>query len=740
MRRASKGYYGVDTLLFQTMHVQGQTLQGEGSTIPVESHHTPTSAPSTSQPPTSPTMQITHNVEETATMPHDSSHQRKVESFESDLKQTKLTYGAAYTKLIMRVKKLEHKVKSNQSRRRARVVISNNEEDLEDPSKQGRKIAEIDQNPSISLVQDEGTSWIQEDAEIQGRTSADTKILLDQEEPTEPVEVLGSSEKGEKEISTANVPVSTAKEIPEEVSTGEPDIDVTLTEALVDLLKNPKEVARREVISPPIDEELALKFHVEEQAELERLQKERATQDEASNVALAEEFDEIQVRIDGDHELAVRLTHEEEEKYTIKEKARLLAEFFERRKRQLAAKRAEAIRNKPPTRTQVRNSMITYLKHMGKYTHQQLKHKTFEEVQKLYEREKKWIDDFEPMDDDNQQQAEGTKKRPRADSVEESSKKKKLEEENDAEKEELRASMDVVPKDDIVIDMLDDFDKQDVIDLHKLVNERYETTSPEGCDLLLWGDLRTLFEPDEEDEIWKNQHDYNLISWRLFDSCGVHILLMNTRVAIHMMIEKTYPLTQEMLSRMINRRLEVDHESEMTFELISFNFISIVLKLRLSKKFVLKLRKNWHNLVIGRNYGAANVMKDGITVAKTLKYKDEIKNICANLVNSQVANATNDGLRMAIWDCMSRTVDIHLEETHLTSCELSGKRCCQIPNSLRVVDIADLNLEWLFGIVTMEVGSDGLTFITISNPHVKALVVPILAGLEEKLLGNPHFY
>ncbi|GKB53678.1 reverse transcriptase domain, reverse transcriptase zinc-binding domain protein [Tanacetum coccineum] len=110
----------------------------------------------------------------------------------------------------------------------------------------------------------------------------------------------------------------------------------------------------------------------------------------------------------------------------------------------------------------------------------------------------------------------------------------------------------------IFSEMLDDFDRQDVINLHRLVNERYETTSPEGYDLLLWGDLKTLFEPNEEDEIWKNQQDYNLISWRLFDSCGVHVLLMNTRVAIHMMIEKKYPLTQEMLSRMLNRRLEDD--------------------------------------------------------------------------------------------------------------------------------------------------------------------------------------
>ncbi|GJW72645.1 ribonuclease H-like domain-containing protein [Tanacetum coccineum] len=360
------------------------------------------------------------------------------------------------------------------------------------------------------------------------------------------------------------------------------------------------------------DAELAQRLHKEELAELDRAQKEKQNQEEATSAALAEEFDEIQARIDADHELAVRLTHKEQEKYIIEERARLLAEFFERRKKQLAAERAEAIRNKPPTRTQVRNMMITYLKHMGKYTHQQLKHKNFEEVQKLYEREKKWIDDFKPIDDDSQQQAESTKKRPRADSEEESSKKQKLEEDNDAEKEELRDSMDVVPRDDVAIDveslatkypivdwkthilnenmmyyqiiradgssknykifseMLDDFDRQDVIDLHRLVNERYETTSPEGYDLLLWGDLKTLFEPNEEDEIWKNQQDYNLISWRLFDSCGVHVLLMNTGVAIHMMIEKKYPLTQEMLSRMLNRRLEVNYESEMAFELLRF--------------------------------------------------------------------------------------------------------------------------------------------------------------------------
>ncbi|GJS87638.1 putative ribonuclease H-like domain-containing protein [Tanacetum coccineum] len=181
----------------------------------------------------------------------------------------------------------------------------------------------------------------------------------------------------------------------------------------------------------------------------------------------------------------------------------------------------------------------------------------------------------EKKNDESQQQAGSSKKRSREDSDEDNAKKQKLE--DDVEKEELRDSMDVVPRDDIAIDveslatkylivdwkthiltenmmyyqiiradgssknykifMLDDFDRQDVMDLHRLVQERYDTTSPKGYEWLLWGDLKILFEPNEEDEIWKNQQDYNLISLRLFDSCGIHILLMHNGIAIHMMIE-----------------------------------------------------------------------------------------------------------------------------------------------------------------------------------------------------------
>lgn len=47
------------------------------------------------------------------------------------------------------------------------------------------------------------------------------------------------------------------------------------------------------------------------------------------------------------------------------------------------------------------------------------------------------------------------------------------------------------------------------------------------------------------------------------------------------------------------------------------------------------------NVVIEQSWGAPKVTKDGVTVAKSIEFKDKVKNIGASLVK-QVANATND--------------------------------------------------------------------------------------------------
>ncbi|GKA13221.1 reverse transcriptase domain-containing protein [Tanacetum coccineum] len=504
MRRVSKGYTGVNIPLFSSMLVQGLIQEGKGSTVPVESHHTPITTPSTSQLPLSLPSRV-------PTPPHDSPllEGHTPGSDEGSMTLNELT--VLCTQLSTKVASLEQDLKQTK-----KVY-----EDLEDPSKQGRRIAEIDQNPSISLVKDEGTSWIQEDDEIQGRTSADTEILLDQEEPTKLVEDLGSGEKGEKEISNANISISTASVTPK-VSTAAENL-----------------VARQE--------------------------------------------QEVIVEADQAHDIDWS---------------------------DPAVLRYHTLQNRSFSVAEVRKNMCMYLKNQGGYKQSHFKGISYEDIRLIFEKVWDQNHDFVPKDSEiEKEQAVSSKKRSREDSDEDNAKKQKLK--DDAEKEELRDSIDVVPRDDIAIDveslatnylifdwkthvltenmmyyqiikadgssknykifseMLDDFDRQDVMDLHRLVQERYDTTSPEGYDLLLWGDLKILFEPNEEDEIWKNQQDYNLISWRLFDSCGIHMLLMHTGIAIHMMIEKKYPLTQEMLSRMLSRRLEVDQESEMAFELLS---------------------------------------------------------------------------------------------------------------------------------------------------------------------------
>ncbi|GJZ00591.1 hypothetical protein Tco_0518020 [Tanacetum coccineum] len=251
---------------------------------------------------------------------------KKVESLETDLKQTKLTYGAAYTKLIKKVKKLENKVKSNQARRRARIVVSDDEEDLEDPSKQGRKISEIDQDPTISLVQ--------HDAEIQGRQEHDMEFEFDLD--------------AAKDVSTAEEDISTAKP----VSTA----GAAVTTASVDVSTATVSTAK---------DKAALRL----QAELEEEERQRiASVQEAASSFNIEEWDDIQARVEADEELAQRLQAEEREKYSEAEKARLLAEIINQRKMYFAAQKAEERRNKPPTQAQQRAYMSNYNKHMGAYT------------------------------------------------------------------------------------------------------------------------------------------------------------------------------------------------------------------------------------------------------------------------------------------------------------------------------------------------------------------------------------
>ncbi|GJX45291.1 hypothetical protein Tco_0261967 [Tanacetum coccineum] len=258
------------------------------------------------------------------------------------------------------------------------------------------------------------------------------------------------------------------------------------------------------------DEQVAKDLHDKIQVELE---------EEASMATLAELYDDVQAQIDADQELAARMTLEEHEKYTVEERARMLAEFIKNRKKQLAVERAEAIRSKPPTKSQLRNLMMTYLKNTGRFTHAQLKHRDFEEIQGLYNKEKELVDTFVPIgyeEDERMIKDLNTKA------------------EEESKEEQLNTFLSIVPNEEEAIDyevldkryqivdwkskfyhndrygephdyyrvfradgssrciktfteMVSRFDRMDFLELHSLVMQRFETTTPEGIDLILWG-------------------------------------------------------------------------------------------------------------------------------------------------------------------------------------------------------------------------------------------------------------
>ncbi|GKB39358.1 hypothetical protein Tco_0884300 [Tanacetum coccineum] len=295
-----------------------------------------------------------------------------------------------------------------------------------------------------------------------------------------------------------------------------------------------------------------------------------------------------------------------------------------------AAQRAAEIRSRPPTKTQLRNLMMTYLKNMGGYKHSQLKGKTYEEIHELYERQRKRNQDFIPMDSEKEAQKSSkrlkrvagsyaTQKSPKKPKVMKSVKNVTEEEaaEYEKEKEELRLSLKIISGDDSEVNyeplsrrfpivnweykllgnvdakdmyvykltradgsssyhgdmqaFLRRLDRQDLNDLYRLVQERFQDHPLEGHDLLLWGDLRMLFDPDEKDELWMNQLDWKLLKWKLYESCGVHTLFMDgTPMEINMLVEKKYPLIKELLEKMLNLQLEAEEESTMAFELIKF--------------------------------------------------------------------------------------------------------------------------------------------------------------------------
>ncbi|GJX74666.1 putative ribonuclease H-like domain-containing protein [Tanacetum coccineum] len=314
------------------------------------------------------------------------------------LEEAKAAQDRVITRLKLRVKKLEKKRKERTPQTmirrlfKGRVESSDDDLDEEDAYKQGRK-----SDKKKPMFKDSDFYGLDDDMEnVEGETVYAATFGVSTARPT--VSTVGPS--------TSAVGTSTGILEDEMVTMADTLIAIRQTRTRPSYLPRPTSVVitdteqeQRRLTTPPpsqpldtrdkgkgimvepdppvkikrsdqgdlqlqADAELAQLLHQEELAQVERRQRERAAQEEASIAALYEEYDTIQASIDADALFAARLQQEEREQFTIEERAQFLVETIAAQRKFRAAQRAVKIRSKPPTKTQIRNMMITYLKNI----------------------------------------------------------------------------------------------------------------------------------------------------------------------------------------------------------------------------------------------------------------------------------------------------------------------------------------------------------------------------------------
>ncbi|GJY29380.1 hypothetical protein Tco_0405147 [Tanacetum coccineum] len=80
--------------------------------------------------------------------------------------------------------------------------------------------------------------------------------------------------------------------------------------------------------------------------------------------------------------------------------------------------------------------------------------------------------------------------------------------------------------------------------------------------------MESSIDENNQGDFWNNQQEWEIARWRLYEGCGVCILELKDGTAIYMLVERRYPLSKELLQRMLDLGLEVEEEIMCpTFEL-----------------------------------------------------------------------------------------------------------------------------------------------------------------------------
>ncbi|GJW64502.1 hypothetical protein Tco_0116386 [Tanacetum coccineum] len=104
--------------------------------------------------------------------------------------------------------------------------------------------------------------------------------------------------------------------------------------------------------------------------------------------------------------------------------------------------------------------------------------------------------------------------------------------------------------------------RADLMTIYGRVMTFYQDKKAEGVGLVLSGDLKILMDSPEVNDgsdFWKNQHTWSIQNWKLYSFSGVHVLETVSGLVIHMFVDKKYPLTINLIERMLDHQLEICH-------------------------------------------------------------------------------------------------------------------------------------------------------------------------------------
>ncbi|GJW66787.1 hypothetical protein Tco_0121211 [Tanacetum coccineum] len=149
--------------------------------------------------------------------------------------------------------------------------------------------------------------------------------------------------------------------------------------------------------------------------------------------------------------------------------------------------------------------MCTHLKNMEGYKPQNLKNKSFDAIQKLFDIAYKRINTFE---DFRTKLVEGSEKRAGEELMQEVVKKQKVNDDQEAAKMKdlMGKKLLLMKRTDgsqrgysALYSYLDKFCREDLKPVKNIKAKHGSTRPEEGYERMLWGDLKTMFEPNVED-------------------------------------------------------------------------------------------------------------------------------------------------------------------------------------------------------------------------------------------------